>query len=71
MKSKKNSQRTKHHVLCFQSNLTVTHDLRKKFQEGNKRKQKNGRIKEKGEMELTIKYHSFKTPCIVWNLNLQ
>lgn len=68
--SKKNSQR-KHPVLCFQSrrrtknNLTVTHDLRKKFQEGNKRKQKNGRIKEKGEMELTTKYYSFKRPCIV------
>ena len=46
MKSKKNSQRTKHPVLCFQSrrgtknNLTVTHDLRKKFQEGNKKKKK-------------------------------
>ena len=49
MKSKKNSQRTKHPVLCFQSrrgtknNLTVTHDLRKKFQEGNKKKKKKSK----------------------------
>lgn len=62
MKLRKKRQRRQHPVLSFQggrrakNNLTGAGELRKKFQDGNKREQKLpviGGIKENGEMELT------------------
>lgn len=55
MKSRKNSQERSTLSCVFRAeggtknNLTVTHDLRKKFQEGNKRKPKMEELKKKKE----------------------
>lgn len=71
MKSRKERKRRESPIPPFQGrrkikNLTVTDDLRKKFQEGNKRKQKLPvRAEEKGEVKLTSKFYSSRKAGIV------